>query len=175
MCLAKSYSKFDSEVIVEDGNKPTFCGVNLADRAGLRTTRQTRLDEYLVTDNETDDSRVKLYKDTFRSLIDNAVSYITKRFQPFEEEPLVWFKVFDTDKWLSDLNSIKSVGNREIAKLLRYYHTNEYLTSDEREAALSEWGILKVEVLQRKQLNKDLRPYELFQSLLRTPDLKEEI
>ena len=48
----------------------------------------------------------------------------------------MWFKVFDTDKWPSDLNSIKSVGNREIAKLLRYYHTNEYLTSDEREAAL---------------------------------------
>ena len=39
----KSYSKFYSDVIVEDGNKPIFRGVNLADRAGLRTTRQTRL------------------------------------------------------------------------------------------------------------------------------------
>ena len=53
---------------------------------------------------------------------------------------------------------------------MRYYHTNEYLTSDEREAALSEWGILKVEVLQRKQLNKDLMPYEF--NLLRTPYFK---
>ena len=61
----KSYSKFDSEVIVEDGNKPIFCGVNLADRAG---SRQTRLDEYLITDNETDDDCVKLYKDTFNAV-----------------------------------------------------------------------------------------------------------
>ena len=171
----KQYSKFSSEVVL-DGNKPIFRGVHLSDRSGLRTTRQTRLDEYHVAnirdaESDTDYS----YSDTFRLLINNTVSYLNKRFQPFEEEPLVWFKVFDTEKWPLDLNSLKSIGNHEIAKFLDYYYDREYITCDEKTNAISEWELLKIEAFQRKQLNNNSGSYEIYTSILKTPSLKEEI
>ena len=146
------YEKFVLDCELSEEHGEFFKGVILSDRPAARTRRQTRIEEYLAeneTGAEETGSRNNTYGDTFHGFINNTESYIKRRFKVFEEESLVWFKIFDTDLW-SSVENQRKFGNEEITKLLEYYKFHRYMTEEECKAANVEWPSLKVEALNRK-------------------------
>ena len=96
-----------------------------------------------------------------------------KRFERFEAEPLVWFKVFDTDKWPLDSASLKLFGNKEIKNLLNYYKDHNYLSEECVNTAEREWPAFKTEVVSRKNALQYvyISPYHIYKGMIRTPSL----
>ena len=68
--------------------------------------------------------------------------YIWKK--DLKGERVVWFKVFDTDKWPLDSASLKLFGNKEIKNLLNYYKDHNYLSEECANTAEREWPAFKI-------------------------------
>ena len=77
----------------------------MSDKSGMRaTTRKTSREDQ---DDNGEGSKL------FSSLISSdVVLYLEKRFERLEAEPVVWFKMFDKDKWSLDSASLKLFGNK---------------------------------------------------------------
>ena len=112
----------------------------------------------------------------FTPFVENAEIFLANRFKSFDEEPLCLFKIFDTHKWPLDNLSLQAMGNRELKKLLSFYHLKNIISENEKECAYREWSLLKIEIKQRKKMSKyKPSPYDLYRDVLKTLELMEEL
>ena len=87
----EAYCNFNNEVVINEDQNQIYKGVNLSTRVGIQTRRQLRIDDLLtpvVDEDNEEQNHDNSYKKVFKFLIDNAVTYIEKRFNVFKEEPL---------------------------------------------------------------------------------------
>ena len=122
-------TEFETKLAI--GENIVYGGINLSDRPSiLAITRKTSREDQ---DDNGECSKL------FSSLISDVVLYLEKRFERFEAEPVVWFKVFHTDKWPLHSASLKLFGNKEIKNLLNYYKNHNYLSEECANTAEREW------------------------------------
>ena len=134
----ENYRQFTKELTTNENGK-MFKGVNLTEPSYARKTRQTIIEESTGASTENNQpNQGDPYTNLFSAIIDDAVNYIEKRFQSLEKPPLVWFKIFNTDIWPTNKANLQSYGNIEIENLLKYYHTQNYITDEEKSKALQE-------------------------------------
>ena len=172
----ENYRRFTKELTTNE-NGQMFKGVNLTEPSYARKTRQTIIEESTGASTENNQlDQGDPYINLFSAIIDDAVNFIEKGFQSLEKPPLVWFKIFNTYIWPTNKANLQSYGNIEIENLLKYYHTQNYITDEEKSKALQEWPLLKMDIFQRRSVIEDIpSPTEIFETIIKTPTLKLEM
>lgn len=82
-------------------------------------------------------------------IIENTIQYIEEHFKSFNEEPVIWFDIFDNQSWPDqDSQDTAEFGVDEVTKLSEHFVT--VLSERDVGIMVQEWQLLKAKIMTKK-------------------------